>query len=514
MSNEVVNNNMIECPKCKNNVNIANDRCPKCGESLKEIKKVNTKQDDSKPKVHPTVCPVCNSPVKKTDKFCSNCSTPVEEELTTIDAKYGIPVNKNEYNQGLFSNNELKMLREVIGEELTKYPEYKTKTLPNIEIRKNILTFILTIIIVIFNTIYVSFHTNTGLMSAIFLIIITLYFVLLLKKDLKKYIIEQVKLRPDEKINYVIASVLSAAIPKGKYIVSRVLIISLGLLVSLCFFATPHYIYEKVDGGYNLRYYTYGLLKRESTIIIPENYKGENVIGIRGDTFKNVKSLQEIQLPNTIKEIRGGTFEGCTNLKKINLPSTLTKISGSTFKNCKSLEKIEIPSSVTEIGGGAFYNCASLYQINLPDSIEKIGGEAFYNCRNLQEIKLPPKITEIRGSTFEGCYGLDNIIIPNGVTRIGGSAFRNCYNLKDVTIPLSVDEIGSSAFRRTAIQDVCVSQYTNINERAFKETSAKIAYYENNCVYDSSYNSNNIYKYYNFNNNINIPNNNENNSGS
>ena len=107
---------------------------------------------------------------------------------------------------------------------------------------------------------------------------------------------------------------------------------------------------------------------------------------------------------------------------------------------------------------------------------------------NLKIINLPSKITEVHGSTFENCTSLDNINIPEGVTRIGGSAFRYCYNLKNVTIPTTVNEIRSSAFRGTAIDTVCIPKNAYVDIKAFKETDAQIAYYEDGCI-TTSYNN-------------------------
>ena len=187
-------------------------------------------------------------------------------------------------------------------------------------------------------------------------------------------------------------------------------------------------IFEKnsTGDGYELRYYTFGILKNEKNVTIPSTYKG--------------------------------------------LP--VTSIRGSVFENDWFLNTVEIPDSVVEIRGGAFKNCVYLTTVN-----------------------LPPNITEIHGSTFENCYYLDNVVIPEGVTRIGGSAFRDCSSLSNVTIPKTVNEIGSSAFRSTSINNVCISSSANVNFRAFKETDARIAYYEDGCEYSGDdYN----YEYYDY----------------
>ena len=502
-----VNKEIIVCPKCKKELNAANTRCTACGTLLKNIE--TTTVQELKEMVVPDVCPMCHTKFEKTYKYCIGCGASLQSLQGNPNAKLGVPLNKNEYHSYLFESNEMLMVQGIVDSELSRFPDYKKKTLPEIERRKVVMTIILAIITLIINGIYAAFHTNFGALAIMIAIALIVYFKMLNAKNIRTYIIKQVKLRPNEKISYIVASTLSASITKHTYRLSRILIFAAGLLISFALFATPHFIYEKVENGYNLRYYTLGIVTGSDKVVVPSSYKNEPVVGIRGDVFKNVSTLKEIEIADSVLEIRGGAFEGCTNLEKIKLSESLKKISGSMFKKCYKLKEITIPNSVEEIDGGAFAACSSLEyvklssnlktiggeafrecesltSINIPDSVERIGGEAFINCNNLKYINLPPKITEIHGSTFQNCSSLDNVVIPEGVTRIGGSAFRYCSNLKNVTIPRTVNEIRSSAFRGTAIDNVCISQNAYVDIKAFKETNAKVAYYENNCL-DASY---------------------------
>lgn len=505
----VVNKEVVICPKCKKELNSANTRCPSCGTILGNTQ--TTIVEETKEMVIPEECPVCHTKFEKTYKYCIGCGTSLQAMQKDVNAKLGVPLNKNEYNALLFSLTEDPMVQGLVESELSRTPDYKSKTLPGIEKRKVIMTVILAIMFVIIYAIYASFHTNSGVLTLMLVISLIVYFKMIKKVDIKTYIIKQVKLRPDEKISYIVASTLSASTTKSHYMIARILIFISGLLISVSLFATPHYIYEKVDNGYNLRYYTLGLISGKDKVVIPSTYKNEPVIGIRGDVFKNVDTIKEIEIADSVLEIRGGAFEGCTNLEKVKLSENIKRISGSMFKNCSSLKSITIPNSVEEIDGGAFAydkslevvhlpsnlktiggesfrSCTSLESITIPDSVEDIGGEAFINCSNLKIINLPSKITEVHGSTFENCTSLDNINIPEGVTRIGGSAFRYCYNLKNVTIPTTVNEIRSSAFRGTAIDTVCIPKNAYVDIKAFKETDAQIAYYEDGCI-TTSYNN-------------------------
>lgn len=400
----------IVCPKCNYKLSYGNTRCPNCGTSLEGVEPQ---------KQNKYICDNCKAESDNEIKFCAKCGsnqisiveTPQEQVLPS--ANTGKPINKDEYSKYLFESNEEKMMNMYIEDELKKNLSEKSKSIIEIEIKRTILTIIYCIILLLITFLYVSYHTNLFIILFLVTLLTIYYIVIISKSGLKKILLKKIKSRPDEKISYVVASTLSSY-GCNKYIglIIRIIILMITVYTPFVIFKEPHFIYEKVDNGYNLRYYTLSLLKNDEIIEIPENYKGENVIGIRGDVFERVTSIKKVILPNTIEEIRGGAFKYCTNLKEIN---------------------------------------------------------------------LPPKITEIHGDTFQGCTSLETIVIPEGVTRIGGSAFRNCSSLREVIIPKTVTEIGSSAFRETNITNVCISNNTYVNERAFKGTYAQIYYYENNC---------------------------------
>jgi hypothetical protein len=110
--------------------------------------------------------------------------------------------------------------------------------------------------------------------------------------------------------------------------------------------------------------------------------------------------------------------------------------------------------------------------------VDAIRGNVFKDVYTIRYVTLPSRITEIRGSTFERCSSLEEIDIPNGVTRIGGHAFCDCKSLKKVRIPITVTSIGSSAFRRCySLGEVKIPAGIDINDRAFKETPAKLIFY-------------------------------------
>ena len=55
-------------------------------------------------------------------------------------------------------------------------------------------------------------------------------------------------------------------------------------------------------------------------------------------------------------------------------------IGNYAFKLCRSINRIDIPDSVTNIGNNAFYGCRSLTNIKIPNCVTNIEDNVFYYC--------------------------------------------------------------------------------------------------------------------------------------
>ena len=155
---------------------------------------------------------------------------------------------------------------------------------------------------------------------------------------------------------------------------------------------------------------------------------------IENSAFDWCKSLQSINIPNSVTSIGNDAFFRCWSLQSINIPDSVTSIGEYAFYYCTSLQSINIPSSVTSIGDRTFYTCSSLQSINIPNSDTSIGVEAFYDCRSLKSINIPDSVTSIGVCAFDGCKSLQSINIPSSVTSIGGCAFDRCKSLQSIYI--------------------------------------------------------------------------------
>ena len=404
-------------------------------------------------------CKNCGGNIKVTDKFCGNCGQPCNPSKQNTEIVEP-PVQKKIVTKANFDSmynlTESQLLEEFINRQLSKLQiDKNSKVIPASLLKRKQILNILFVLLLFIYIILIFFHFPllTYLIGLILLIVLFKY---TRNYNMLKYLKKQIQERPSEKVTNIIMNVKTTFVPnktKPIFIVGIVAAIILPLII----FARPITFYEKMDNGYGVRFYTFGLTNFK-TVNIPETYKGEEIVSIRGNVFANMPFLEEVNLPNSITEIRG-----------------------KAFKNDISLTKINIPNSLEYLGGSAFYNCSSLRSVKLPDTLTYMGGETFYNAYSLENIELSKNLQEIRGNTFEECSSLISIDIPDSVTRIGGHAFYGASRLSEVNITenSNLEEIGSSAFREcSSLLSIRVPKQTYINSRAFKNSPTSIYYYD------------------------------------
>lgn len=404
-------------------------------------------------------CKNCGGNIKVTDKFCGNCGQPCnpsKQNTEIVDPPIQKKIVTKANFDSMYNLTESQLLEEFINRQLSKLQiDKNSKVIPASLLKRKQILNILFVLLLFIYIILIFFHFPllTYLIGLILLIVLFKY---TRNYNMLKYLKKQIQERPSEKVTNIIMNVKTTFVPnktKPIFIVGIVAAIILPLII----FAKPITFYEKMDNGYGVRFYTFGLTNFK-TVNIPETYKGEEIVSIRGNVFANMPFLEEVNLPNSITEIRG-----------------------KAFKNDISLTKINIPDSLEYLGGSAFYNCSSLRSVKLPDTLTYMGGETFYNAYSLENIELSKNLQEIRGNTFEECSSLISINIPDSVTRIGGHAFYGASRLSEVNITenSNLEEIGSSAFREcSSLLSIRVPKQTYINSRAFKNSPTSIYYYD------------------------------------
>lgn len=84
---------------------------------------------------------------------------------------------------------------------------------------------------------------------------------------------------------------------------------------------------------------------------------------------------------------------------------------------CKTLEKIDLPDSIQQIGNRAFRRCKMLADIHFPANLKDIGEETFYFCA-ANELQLPKKVEFIADGHSANGRSWNRCALPGRVYSI------------------------------------------------------------------------------------------------
>ena len=189
----------------------------------------------------------------------------------------------------------------------------------------------------------------------------------------------------------------------------------------------------------------------ETTLEIPSDIDGVNIVSIGENAFKNNTNLTKVTLPTSITNIKNDAFNGCLALTEINLQdcSALTNIGNNTFENCEELTKIELPNSVEIIGDYAFSGCLKLTEFIIPkgNTMTKIGDSAFENCHLISGINIQRSVNQIGKAAFKNCSALLGIEISNNIIVIETETFFGCSSLDSIKLSIRLTKIDVDAFK-------------------------------------------------------------------
>lgn len=219
---------------------------------------------------------------------------------------------------------------------------------------------------------------------------------------------------------------------------------------------------------------------------VPDSLRSVTILGgtIHYGAFYNCVKLENIILPEDIKEISERVFFECNNLSQILIPESVTQIDRYAFFGCKKLESIEIHSNIKNIGEMAFLGCLNLKRVDIDDlsawmriSFQGIeanplyfAGELYVNDNALTELTVPDEILSIPDYCFYHLTCLEKVNIRSGI-EIGSLAFTRCVNLKHLNIDAGAIINGDNLFsgcRAIEYADVPVNFLTFIHNDSLK----------------------------------------------
>ena len=229
----------------------------------------------------------------------------------------------------------------------------------------------------------------------------------------------------------------------------------------------PDFQYEESEDGSGV--VITGYTGPMTSFEIPETLGGKPVTGIGDGAFKE-SQVQEVAIPDGVRNIGEQAFFTCENLTFVGLPEGLEEIGGQAFGNCSALIEMDLPEGLVSIGWLAFAE-TRIPRVIIPASVTYVGKGAFavWPDAGLTEFNVAPgntsfevkegalysnegKILEAFPTGAEGFYA-----IPDTTLAIQHYAFAHCKNMTQVQIPESVLIIGENAFFGTGLTEITIN---------------------------------------------------------
>ena len=177
----------------------------------------------------------------------------------------------------------------------------------------------------------------------------------------------------------------------------------------------------------------------ETSVDIPSEIKGSRVTAIGDKAFYSNKTIQQVNIPDTVLTIGEQVFYNCDYLSNVKLSDNLTSLGYRAFASCDSLYNITLPASL-EIVGNAPFDASGLVTVEFEQGTTKICESTCSSARKLKYVYIPDSVTIIEKEAFSSCSSLEEIIIPGSVKTVSSGAFSYCYGLKTVIMLYGVEK--------------------------------------------------------------------------
>ena len=193
----------------------------------------------------------------------------------------------------------------------------------------------------------------------------------------------------------------------------------------------------------------------ETDVVIPDVFNDIYVTThIQTNAFFHNKTIESVQIPNTITNIDQNAFCGCENLKKVQMYTSLNFtggrneiwISDFVFAYCSNLEEISFLNK--EVLTYAVSRCQ------------------FAKCYNLK--KIDARLKYVRAETFENCDNLEEITIAND-GFLEPKAVDCVPSLRKVVFCGNVDmkNMSKRTFAKIAKLEIVCKANSNVAELAY-----------------------------------------------
>lgn len=190
--------------------------------------------------------------------------------------------------------------------------------------------------------------------------------------------------------------------------------------------------------------------------------------------------LENVVLPDGMKEIPDGAFYGKIDLKTISIPDSVVSIGRDAFADCSSLA-FACVDGLKYLGNedAPYLHCfgldgtSSSSEVVIVDGCRTIAGEVFKN-KTITSVTLPDSLVYIGDYAFNYCSKLTTVIGGSGLTALGQGAFSRC-GITSIDISNVVDINNSALANCQSLQTIALSdRLEKIREYAFYNCSSLV----------------------------------------
>jgi len=148
-----------------------------------------------------------------------------------------------------------------------------------------------------------------------------------------------------------------------------------------------------------------GLYDNKNNLI----YTWEQLLSNHGFSITEHQGLNMLETGRTIHDDQNYSFKG-----KLFIPDGIQIIQSYSFSKLMGLEEIRLPNDLKELGIGVFFDCHDLKNLKLPSSLKIINSSCFYGCESLENLVIPSTVQELYGNgIFDHCTSLKSVYISN-----------------------------------------------------------------------------------------------------
>ncbi len=314
-----------------------------------------------------------------------------------------------------YLQNGRAILREVVKDRINKRVD-NIKELSTAEVNnsKGIVNLAFGLLTFIYTLLY-FFNFELDFCIACEGVTLCIYLIVMYRLDIVSVICRKAIQNPDKDIDDIIFDMKEDNTQEN---ISNPLtlgvILAVAIISPIIAFSQPKTLYLYTGSGYAVMKHTRSLTEEIEDIVIPEQYKGKDVVSIGNEAFANT-NIKSISLPKNLKNIGVKAFYNCSNLENIVIPDNVITIKESAFENCTSLKSINLPENLKNVSQALLKNDINLAEIYITEGVTKIGKEAFYGCKNLSYVYVPSTVKNIENLAFGKCNMLRNIELPKNI---------------------------------------------------------------------------------------------------